>query len=167
MKEEFSDGIQPAFDLWDRLRGGRAYPRFNELEPEALGRHAEHAVLLTVLHGKDGPDFRFLAVGSHLAERFGPDLYRSLVSELDDVVLSSTLLARYRKVVATEEPVYGKGDRELDKLPYSYEALTMPLGDAANGQVTHLFGVAIYYTLQQYRALFGKDRTGESEPRSD
>lgn len=166
MKEDFSAGIQPVFDLWSRLRGDRNFPAFTDLEPETLGRHAEHVILLTVIADTEPPDFRFLAVGSHLAERFGPGLYRSLVSELDDLVLRDTLLTRYRKVVATRAPVYGKGDRQLDRLPYSYEALTMPLGDADSGRVTHLLGVAIYYSLQQYRALFGKDNAGGSEPTS-
>ncbi len=165
MKQEFSAAIQPAYDLWNSLRADRPYPKFSDLEPETLGKLAEHAILLTVLANDDDqePDFLFLAVGSHLAERFGPGLYRSRVSQLDDLVLRKTLLTRYRKVIASGEPVYGKGDRELDKLPYSYEALTMPLGNAETGQVTHLLGVAIYYTLQQYRALFGKDRVGENE----
>lgn len=159
-----SEGLKEVYDLWDGLRQGRDAPSFDEMLPATLGKASENMAVIAVEGNGAELDFKFIAVGFTLAERFAGAVYGQKVSEMADEYLRDALRDRYQKVVREKAAMFGKGDRKLDHVPHSYEALTLPLIDPQSGEVTHLISTVLYFTGAEYRERFGEDEdTGPVE----
>lgn len=150
-----SEGLNEVYRLWDELREGRSAPSLDRMIPATLGKMSENMAVISVVGSGDAVDFKFVAVGSKLADRFAGAVYGKLVSELEDETLRTALQERYASVTRNKAPMFGKGDRELDRVPYSYEALTLPLIDENTDEVAYLISTVLYFTAAEYRDRFG------------
>lgn len=146
-----TETIRKTRALWEDLRGGREAPSIFDFVPDRLGDLADFIVVATLIPGDGEPDFKFAVVGSHIAARFGSQIYGRRLSDLPDSGLADTLLSRYREVARRRVPIDGGGDREVDNVPCSYKALSLPLIDEDTGEVTHVVSAVIYMTTRQYR----------------
>lgn len=150
-----SDQLQRLLDYWEELRGEHPAPLRSDIRPELLGGLNRIIFLCEVLGEREGMDFRFLVFGSEIAERFQHYLKPGdCLSEKSAPLPVEEMRARYRAVVESIAPAQGHGQRDIDNVPYSYEAVTLPLLGQDGQTVSHILGAVIYHTAQEYRSRF-------------
>jgi hypothetical protein len=125
---------------WNEVRGTRAFPRYEEINQQALRNVWDDTFILEVLKLIQGHGFRFIHQGSHFSDEYIKD---STGLYIKNVILSffETASDYYQKVLDTHAPlrredVYKSTDGHVLK----YREILLPLGDANSGEITHLLG---------------------------
>jgi hypothetical protein len=120
--------------LWDRKRGGRAFPARLDFSFEELGPWLGRLHLIEVLPD----DFRFKVFAGKSAIRMGQEATGQLLSEFTPRWMAEDAAKDYRQTVDTRAPTYADRTRqERDGRMYSWRRLILPLGQGE--AVDHLF----------------------------
>lgn len=128
------------YAYWDGKRAGRPMPARSDLDPldfrEALG----HVFLIDV---EPGPRFRYRLTGSIMTQRTGYDLAGRYVDEIPVQSTRDFILGQYRQVVSSRVPVRAVSVRDVERRPWRYEILSMPL--STDGAVIDMLFVGFVF----------------------
>ncbi|HEX4533455.1 MAG TPA: PAS domain-containing protein [Rhizomicrobium sp.] len=134
-----------AYEIWNRTRGERPYPRREELPLRDLRDLLRYAVLFRVLDG--GEDFEVRIMGDAIVVGLGRSFQGKTLHDVEAAIpgYGSALCKAYRYVIETREPIAFRGwyDRDPTKRAYFQESVVLPLGPE-NGPPDHLFAVIVY-----------------------
>jgi hypothetical protein len=129
-----------AFEVWDRLRGGRLGPARREVDPAAFRALLANLVLFDVLD--DPLDFRYRLIGTGVRERIRRNLTGQRLSEIEYQKPGTPIFADYARVVENRKPLFGDVDYVgPDRRIRAVQHLLMPLsddGDRVTGILTFI-----------------------------
>lgn len=112
---------------WLRWRRDDRVPSWQQLDAQALTRMAETLAFQDVVETDGKQRFLVRFNGSRLCQAFGEDCRDRFVDEVLTEPLRETLLATYRKVVASGWPVYTISNlRDRSARLVHYERLLLP-----------------------------------------
>jgi len=112
---------------WLRWRRPDRVPSWQQLDAQALTRMAESLAFQDVVETNGTPRFLVRFNGARLCQAFGEDCRNRFLDEVLTEPLRETLLATYRKVVASGWPVYTISNlRDRSARLVHYERLLLP-----------------------------------------
>ncbi|GHD54600.1 hypothetical protein GCM10017083_32310 [Thalassobaculum fulvum] len=130
---------------WRHLRGDRAMPNRNAVDPSAMRPLLPYTFLLDAL--ERGTDFRYRLVGTDIVAHTPRDNTGRRLSEIADQGTQQQLTALYASVVAGRTPRFQRiAYRTRMGLRSWYETVVCPLGDPSGaGDVAMLIGWAEHF----------------------
>ena len=132
-------------DLWQRMRGSRAFPARSEMSPRDLSDMLRNTVLVKVLEG--GKEFEFRIVGDAIVVAQGSSFKGMNLAQIDEVLPGYGIMLRgvYSHVYDNQEPLAFRGwfERRADNRSYFHETLVLPLGES-EAEVDHILVIGVY-----------------------
>jgi hypothetical protein len=124
---------------WNRLRGDRAFPRENEINPEAIADIWSYCFLISVDEVTSRLGYRYSYLGKDLVAAYGDEVN---FPEITSRLLSSTgssMMQKLNDVLQRRQPVVDESEfTNIQNVKVKYRSCMLPLGD--NGCVTHILG---------------------------
>jgi hypothetical protein len=138
-----SEALAALRDYWLDLRGARAMPLADEIDPLHIpGRSLPHVVLVDVAHGgmPDGrPRFRYRLVGTHIVEALGRDLTGRYLDEAYEPEVYDYLTAGIHWLVENRRPMRGLTYAEYAGRGWlPVELLNLPFGGDGGDSVARI-----------------------------
>lgn len=128
--------LQRLLAYWNERRGDRPMPSRAAIDPLDFAYILGNVVLFGV--EREPLRFRIRLQGSTLVQRLGFDMTGRLLDDLDGMPNFRELIAAAATVVVeTGGPIHRRRNMIMDDRLLRYEALLLPLGDAA-GTVEHV-----------------------------
>jgi len=126
---------------WQQLRGARAMPRRQEIDPVALPRPSlPHLFLVQV----ECHSFRYSLVGTAIELQYGMSMAGRLLQDPPGGADEAAIVAQYRETVELRRPTYCEHDFiNTREVPLRCRRLVLPLS-ADGTTVTDLFGVCVF-----------------------
>jgi hypothetical protein len=149
LEECRSGKVRRLLDYWHQIRGDRAMPRRQDVDPTMIWPLLTH-VMMTEWHVN--PDRLYYRIGgTELVSALGFELrgkwLNDVYSDPDDI--ERTLLL-YRRVADGKTPVLGRTEGTLMRLGIkAYEWIICPLADDGE-QVTHFIALEDYVSPRPY-----------------
>ncbi|SMF16421.1 PAS domain-containing protein [Tistlia consotensis] len=134
-------------DDWETWRGSAALPQRSALNPLALTYCLPNLALVDIEREPFRPRYRL--VGTRLVDLWGRELRGRYVDEVYRFPVRSEVLAAYRKVVTTGEPLYNERLFNLGFRRLGYQRLMLPL--TAGGDSVDQVVLAIYPSDRRIR----------------
>jgi hypothetical protein len=134
------DIISKAMAYWDRIRGVRAIPRRNDLDPVDIPKLLPFIMLVDVL---DGPlDFKFRLIGTEIDAIISDDYLGRRFSAIPHMTSGNKVWAEYETVVRGRQPFTGTVDYVgADRYVRGIRHCLMPL--SADGETVDMVFVAV------------------------
>lgn len=137
--------VRRALELWERLRGPRAFPARADLSPRQMPDLLRNIALVRVLEG--GEDFQFRVIGDGIVVAQGASFQGMTTNEVDRILpgYGAALAGIYRRVLKSRRPLAFRGwyEREADGHSFFHESISLPFGpDPAT--VDHILVAAVY-----------------------
>lgn len=131
--------LRTLYGYWDRLRASRKAPARSDIDPVAIPHLLPHIYLIGI-EGQDEYSFRIRLAGTQVVQVFAKDYTGWLVGEVDLDGHTQLILAEYKRVAETMEPLCSRHNFVNGAgRPFDYERLLLPL--SADGEtVSHLLG---------------------------
>lgn len=136
---------------WHDLRGIRAMPLENDIDPEALGDDWGYCFLLQARDVANIQDYNFTYLGEKIIEAYGD---RALDAHNQQMIGPNAfaLSARFAQVLQSAAPLINEGEMaNLQGQILSYRQILLPLGDEVHG-VQAIFGGMSYNKLAKFSA---------------
>jgi len=122
---------------WESLKGERALPLEEEVNPQALSEVWDSCFLVQVL---GGDRFSYSYLGSNLIEAYGDDITGHEIAETL-VYPPQALFEQFKKVVQSKVPqLDGNEFRNSKNLLVKYRSCVVPLAGRKQAGVTYLLG---------------------------
>jgi hypothetical protein len=135
--------LRMLYRYWDERRGTRRWPSRSDIDPLDLKPLLGRLVLLeTVRDGDAPPRFRYRLFGTAFVDWFGFDMTGRMIDDWPAPEYRAVMNASYRDLVATGRPVRRLRRFIKDERILRYEAVMLPLGDAA--QVTMILVAQVF-----------------------
>jgi hypothetical protein len=134
------DIISKAMAYWDRIRGVRAIPRRNDLDPVDIPKLLPFIMLVDVLDGP--PDFKFRLIGTEIDAIISDDYLGRRFSAIPHMTSGNKVWAEYETVVRGRQPLTGAVDYVgADRYVRGIRHCLMPL--SADGETVDMVFVAV------------------------
>jgi len=129
---------------WQGLRGTRAMPRRQEIDPVVLPVRALPQLFLVEVECRS---FRYRLAGTDIELHFGMSMAGHLLEDLPFGSEEDSVFAQYRETVEMARPTYCEHQFvDTRRLSMHYRRLLLPL--SSDGQnVTDLFGVCVFLPI--------------------
>jgi hypothetical protein len=127
-------------DYWEQLRGSRAFPSENEINPDDLLDIWPSCFLISIDDVTRRLGYRYSYLGESLIEAYGddisnPDVALKLVSSVD-----APMVSKFDEVRKTRQPVIDESQFvNLKLLNIRYRTCLLPLG-IGEREITHIIG---------------------------
>jgi hypothetical protein len=133
--------LNSVLEYWHGLRGTRAMPRRQEIDPVVLPRPSlPHLLLVQV----ECHCFRYSLAGTAIELQFGMSVAGRLLQELPFGTDEAATVAQHQETVETQRPTYCEHEFvNTRRQPLHCRRLLLPLS-ADGATVTDLFGVCVF-----------------------
>jgi hypothetical protein len=118
--------LRRLYAYWDDKRGDREFPGRSDIDPLDMRFALGNISLIDVLY--DTLRFRYRLHGSIIAERLGVDMTGRFVDEIAEPDRRAFVEENFRTVVMTRQPLAHSGQRMLDRRPWNFDSIILPLG---------------------------------------
>jgi hypothetical protein len=122
---------------WRALAAGRAYPHPRELDPVAISWALGRLTLIDVSGDGAAARFRYALCGDQHVAHFGNDLTGTWLDDNPNAEIRTRASAAYAETVRRRTPILSGRDLTRGPRVLRYQALILPLGDAA-GRIERL-----------------------------
>jgi hypothetical protein len=133
------------FELWNRVRGARAFPARSGMAPRDMADMLRNTVLVKVLEG--GKEFEFRIVGDGIVVAQGSSFKGMNLAQIDEVLPGYGAMLRgvYAYVHGHREALAFRGrfERRADNRAFFHETLVLPLGES-EAEVDHILVIAVH-----------------------
>lgn len=127
---------------WTARRGTRRWPARDDVDPLDLKPLLGRLALLETVGGGDAMQFRYRLFGTSFVDWFGFDMTGRMIDDWPKPEYRAVMTASYREVVTAGRPFRRLRRFVKDGHLLRYEALMLPLGDAA--QVTMILVAQVF-----------------------
>lgn len=116
---------------WEELRGGRRFPRRQDLDPAAmLGILGSLMVIAVERPAADGPTvFRYRLIGTDVTFSAGYDLTGASFQDLPDPEFRDFCQALFERALDLAEPVSAAGHRWIAGERWAFDSILLPLSE--------------------------------------
>ncbi|WP_341897152.1 PAS domain-containing protein [Ferrovibrio terrae] len=119
--------LRRLLEYWQARRGDRAIPGRQDIDPLDLSWLLGNISLVDVVHGADGPRYRFRLVGTRAVQRFGYDPTGRWLDDLPEPSYRQHIFKAYAEVLQRCLPLVERLDMLIDERTHDYEILRLPL----------------------------------------
>ena len=118
--------LRRLYAYWDERRGYRPFPARSDIDPLDMSFALGNISLVDVLY--EPVRFRYRLHGSIIAERIGIDMTGRFVDDIAEPGRRSFVEENFRTVVDTRAPLARRGHRVLDRRPWNFDSIILPMG---------------------------------------
>lgn len=133
---------------WEELKGDRAFPTENEIDPDALSDIWDSCFLISMDDVTRRLGYRYSYLGEDLIVAFGDDVKNPNVAMQMLATSGSTMVKKFGEVLATKAPVVDEAEFiNLKNYKIHYRTSLLPLGYSDKGEITHIIGCMRWKTI--------------------
>ncbi len=125
---------------WDKIRGDKAFPRENDVNPDELQDIWDSCFLISIDDVTRRAGYRYSYIGQDLVAAYGSDAGSPDINATLHSTDNAPMMRKFDEVVASKAPVVDEAEFMNQKqLNIRYRMCILPLG-THDGVVTHLLG---------------------------
>jgi hypothetical protein len=125
---------------WDSIRGDRAFPREQDVNPEAIRDIWDSCFLICIDDVTRRVGYRYSYMGQHLVEAYGNDEDNAEITLTLKPTDNALMVRHFNDALQTRQPVLDEAEFVNRKhIPIRYRSCILPLG-TEDGTITHLLG---------------------------
>lgn len=126
---------------WESLKGERAFPRENEIDPDAISDIWPSCFLVSIDDVTRRLGYRYSYLGSDLVEAYGDDLHNPDITLKLLATTHAPMVKKFDEVIASRKPVIDESEFiNLKHLNIRYRTCLLPLGAHQGEAVSHIIG---------------------------